>query len=266
MLHFVSLSSGSNGNSYYFGNEKYGIVVDAGIGARTIKKRLKSCQIEISTIVAIFVTHDHADHIKGIGCLSEEYHIPVYSTRKILFGANRNYKLSPKVSVANMREMQIGIPVNVYDFQIECFPVSHDATESVGYSIKTQEMHIVVATDLGYIDSISAKYMREATHLIVESNYDEEMLKNGSYTHVLKERIRGNRGHLSNVETASFVAKNYQPHLQKVFLCHLSEQNNLPELATKTLVDAFHANSVEVGVDVKVVSLPRTTTYYDVFE
>ena len=230
---FISLASGSSGNCYYIGTEKYGILIDAGIAVRTIKKSLKEVGIGMETIRAVFVTHDHADHIKAVGGLGEKLHIPVYTTARIHEGINKSH--------------------------IESFEVPHDGTDNVGYCIEIDGKVFSFLTDLGEITPTAAKFIRKANYLILEANYDDEMLRMGTYPQYLKERITSRTGHMSNIATAEFLAENITEDLKYIWLCHLSKDNNHPELAYKTVEWKLKSKGILVGKDVQLCALKRST-------
>ena len=256
-LRFLSLASGSSGNCYFFGTEEYGILFDAGIGIRTVKKIFKDHKIETEQIMGVFVTHDHADHIKSVGILGEKYNIPVYATKGVHEGINRSRYVEEKL-LSSKRIIEKEIPVEIKDFRITAFEIPHDSSDNVGYLIEFGEHKIVLATDVGHISDTVARYIRIANHLIIESNYDLEMLKSGNYPAFLKARIMNGTGHLSNRETAEFLAANFDLHLKNIWLCHLSKENNHPELACKTLEMAFGQYGIRVGKDVSLSALKRT--------
>lgn len=257
-LKFLSLASGSSGNCYYLGTDDYGILFDAGIGSRTIKKILKDNQIDIEQILALFITHDHADHIKSAGCLGEKYNIPVYTTEIIHRGINNSRYVEQKL-FSSRRIIEKEQLIQIRDFEVTAFEIPHDASDCVGYHIKFNEHNFVLATDVGHINETLAKYVRIANHLIVEANYDKEMLRQGNYPPFLKERIMNGTGHLSNAEAAEFLAANFDLHLKNIWLCHLSRDNNHPELALKTVEMAMGKYGIRIGKDVNVVPLKRTT-------
>ena len=257
-VRFISLASGSSGNCYYIGTEKYGILIDAGIAVRTIKKGLKEAGINMEMIRAVFVTHDHADHIKCVGCLGEKYNIPVYSTHKVHEGINRSYCVTEKLSTC-AHYIEKGETLCLKDFKISAFEVPHDGTDNIGYCIEIDGKTFSFLTDLGHITPTAASYICKANYLILEANYDEEMLKMGSYPGYLKKRISGPNGHLSNMETAEFLAENITEHLQYIWLCHLSKDNNHPELAYKTVEWKLREKGIIVGKDVQLCALKRTT-------
>ena len=256
-LKFLSLASGSSGNCYFLGTEEYGILLDAGIGMRTIKKFFKDYRINPEQIMAVFITHDHADHIKSVGILGEKYNIPVYATEKVHNGIARSRYVEGKL-FGSKRIIEKEIPVEIKDFRITAFEIPHDGSDNVGYLIEFGEHKVVLATDAGHISETMTHYIKIANHLIIEANYDLEMLKTGSYPAFLKERIRSGSGHLSNKETAEFLAANFDLHLKNVWLCHLSKDNNHPELAYKTVEMAFSQYGIRVGKDVNLFALKRT--------
>ncbi len=257
-IKFISLASGSSGNCYYLGTEKYGILIDAGIGIRTIKKNLKEINIPLSTIRAVFVTHDHADHIKSVGYLGEKYNIPIYSTKEIHEGINKSYCMTEKLSTSahyiNKEE-----PIIIEDFKILAFEVPHDGTDNVGYCIEIEDKIFSFLTDLGHITETAAHYICKADYLIMEANYDSEMLRMGPYPKYLKERISGPNGHMSNIDTACFLAENIHENLKYIWLCHLSKDNNHPELAFKTVEWKLKEKGIIVGKDLQVIALKRNT-------
>ncbi|MDO4181849.1 MAG: MBL fold metallo-hydrolase [Bacteroidales bacterium] len=256
-IRFISLASGSSGNCYFLGTQTYGILIDAGIGIRTIKKSLKEFGIGLEMIRAVLVTHDHADHIKSVGNLGEKCGIPVYSTQEIHVGINKSYCMTEKLSTC-VRYLQKEESIVIHDFTITAFEVPHDGTDNVGYCIQADGKTFSFLTDLGHITPTAGEYIRKANYLIVEANYDEEMLKMGPYPKYLKERIAGPNGHMSNRETAQFLAENFSESLKYIWLCHLSKDNNHPELAYKTVEMALKEKGIIVKKDVQLIALKRS--------
>ena len=224
-LRFLSLASGSSGNCYFLGNDEYGILIDAGIGIKSIKKGLKDNGLAFENIIALFITHDHADHIKSAGVIGEKYYIPVYSTEDIHVGMNKNYSMTEKI-YSSKKLIQKQETLNLRELNITAFEVPHDGSDNVGYSIEYKGIKFVFATDLGHIPEAVAQYLSEANYLVLEANYDDEMLQNGRYSPYLKQRVSGDIGHMSNHDTAEYIATNYHDRLKFVFLCHLSQHNN----------------------------------------
>ena len=257
-LRFFSLASGSSGNCYYLGTSSCGILVDAGIGVRQIKKILKEHGIEFEKIYAILVTHDHADHIKSVGYLGETLNIPIYATELVHAGIRRS-RYVEEVLIQSRRVVEKNVPVFIKDFNITAFEVPHDSSDNVGYLIKYGDQTFVIVTDVGHITDTVRDYVCKANHLVIEANYDEEMLMSGSYPAFLKERVSSKSGHLSNRDAAEFLATNYTSALKNIWLCHLSRDNNHPELAYKTVDFRLFQEGIRVGKDVALVALKRMT-------
>jgi phosphoribosyl 1,2-cyclic phosphodiesterase len=257
-IKFISLASGSSGNCYYLGTPTYGILIDAGIGIRTIKKSLKDYGLSLDMVRAVLITHDHADHIKGVGHVGEKQGIPVYSTAQIHEGINRSYCMTEKLHTM-ARTLEKEQPIQIEDFTVTAFEVPHDGTDNVGYHITVDGKRFTFLTDLGHITPTAAHYIALAQYLIIEANYDEEMLHMGRYPVMLKQRIQGPNGHMSNRETAEFLAQHLPADLRYIWLCHLSKDNNHPDLALKTVEMIFREKNIIVGKDVQVIALKRTT-------
>ena len=222
MLRFLSLCSGSSGNCYYLGTEQYAILIDSGIGGRSIRKVLKENNLLDIPIRALLITHDHTDHIRGASMVSSMMDCPVYTTK---------------------------VRHDSYD-NVGYYIEWREGEEAVRFCL---------VTDCGKVTEEVLKYTRQADHLVLESNHDVEMLENGSYPHYLKLRVRGEGGHLSNDECADVLKQVYHQELKHVFLCHLSADNNTPDKAFQTASRAIREKGGIVGVDgVTLVSLPRT--------
>jgi phosphoribosyl 1,2-cyclic phosphodiesterase len=257
-LYFFSLASGSSGNCYYLGTSSYGILIDAGISVRQIKKILKERSIGFEKIYAILITHDHADHIKSVGYLGESLNIPVYATESVHAGIRKS-RYVEEVLIQSRRVVEKEKSFTIRDFCITAFDVPHDSSDNVGYSIVYGNQTFVIVTDVGHITATVRKYACNANHLVLEANYDEEMLSSGSYPRFLKERVSSMSGHLSNRDAAEFLAVNYSPKLKDIWLCHLSRDNNHPELAYKTVDLRLFQEGIRVGKDVSLTTLKRTT-------
>ena len=214
-IYFMSLSSGSSGNCYYLGTDEHAILIDAGIPVRQIKGYLKDAGIPFEKIMAVFVTHDHADHIKALGNLGEKCAIPVYATRETHEGINNNYCMTEKLS-SSVHYVEKEVPFKFFDFVITPFEVPHDGTDNVGYRVEVDGKVFCFVTDLGHITDTVSKYILQANYLIMEANYDEDMLRMGNYPQFLKDRITSPRGHLSNKTTAKFLAQNMGPDLKYI--------------------------------------------------
>lgn len=252
----ISLSSGSSGNCYYIGTSTYGVLVDAGIGVRNIRNFLRLYGISLETIIAIIITHDHADHIKSVGKLASKMNIPVFATETVHMGIQRSRYVDVNLS-ASRKIIEKDVPFSIKDITFTAFDVPHDTIENVGYKIEIGQSTVVLITDIGRITPVVEQYAKLANLLIIEANYDEEMLRNGKYPHHLKQRITSGMGHLSNRETTDFLNMIYDKHIQEIWLCHLSQDNNHPELAYKTVELGLKSNGIIVGKDVVLKTLSR---------
>jgi phosphoribosyl 1,2-cyclic phosphodiesterase len=255
-LNFCSLSSGSSGNCYYLGNEFHGILIDAGISATAIRKFLKSIDISMQTIMGILVSHNHSDHIKGLEVLTRKNHIPAFTTRNIWDSI-----LTPHRSITSdcIREIQVNQKFHLAEFEIEVFRVCHDAPETIGFHICAFGKKVTIVTDLGHICETSAHFIREANLLVIESNYDEEMLINGGYPYYLKKRIKSDNGHLGNMQTSNFLAESINENLNYICLAHLSKNNNTPEKALETLQKTLYEKGIILGAQQRIMVLNRHT-------
>ncbi|MBQ6434269.1 MAG: MBL fold metallo-hydrolase [Bacteroidaceae bacterium] len=257
MLKFICLGSGSSGNSYVLSAEDTTIMIDAGIGIRLLKRHLQSFGIQPQALSAIFVTHDHADHIKSVGKLAAEYSLPIYATEMVHTGIARNYCVSPRLADSAKRFIEKDVPIDLGPFHITPFDVPHDSNDCVGYRIEAGGVCFTLITDIGHVTERVKEEVSKANYLVLESNHDVEMLMAGSYPAHLKGRISGPTGHLSNTDAAQLLANSSSPGLKHVWLCHLSEENNHPELARKTVDAVLRSYGIVPGVDFDVEVLRR---------
>jgi len=250
------LSSGSSGNCYYLGNEKQGIIIDAGISARRICSYLKETGLSIEKIIGILITHNHSDHVSGLRSLTKKYHIPVFTTDTVWKNILSQSTLK-KISGDCIRKISVLEKFQLAGFDIEAFPVSHDTPETLGFHICEGSKRITIVTDLGYICKTAAMFINAANFLVIESNYDEQMLLQGKYPPFLKNRIRGNNGHLDNRHTSDFLAANIHDELSHICLAHLSKENNTPEKAVETFRNSFKAKGKSMDTMPSLVVLKR---------
>ncbi|MCQ2342633.1 MAG: MBL fold metallo-hydrolase [Paludibacteraceae bacterium] len=255
---FRCFASGSSGNCYYLGTRTRGILIDAGISARAIQKNLREMGLDFQNIMGVLVTHDHADHIRAVGTLGEKVHIPIYTTRLIHEGIDRNYGVQEKLRTSR-RYIEKGVPFELFGMDITTFGISHDSTECVGYVIDVQGQRFMIATDCGEPNHDLEAFLQTANHIVLEANHDEMMLLNGPYPTYLKERILSPRGHQSNDTCATLLKSNYHDGMRNIFLCHLSKENNDPEIALNIVVDQLESVGIMQGRDVFVRALDRTT-------
>ncbi len=253
-LEFCSLSSGSSGNCYYLGNGFHGILIDAGISGAAIRKALKNLGVSMQTIMGVLITHNHSDHVRGLYPLTVKNHLPAFTSHKVW--ESLGY-VKDKISSDCIREIGLQQKFHLAGFTIEAFPVSHDAPETIGFHICSGDKKITIATDLGHICQTAAPYIKAANLLVIESNYDEEMLVNGKYPYFLKERVRSDHGHLGNHQTSAFLAENMSEHLSHICLAHLSQNNNSPEKAMDTLRKSFLEKGIALNGKPQIMVLNR---------
>ncbi len=226
MFEVSVLASGSSGNCFYVGSDKSDILIDAGISCKQIAQRLNKIGKDIKNIQAVFVTHEHIDHIRGLNILSKQYNIPIYINKGTL---DLSFINSAKANIIETDE-----ELDFNGLNILPFSKSHDASEPVSYLIKNKSKKISVITDIGYSCENVIQSVSESDLLILEANHDVNMLKNGPYPVFLKKRIASKLGHLSNYDAALLVLEHAKNKLHHVLLSHLSINNNTPELALNT--------------------------------
>lgn len=246
-LYYVSFGSGSSGNSCYIGSRSGGILIDAGIADTDVERVLKANNIPLSHVKAILLTHDHTDHIKYVYKILRSYkNVRLYCTNRVLNGILRRHSISKRIKEFHNPIFK-EIPFRILDFEITAFDVPHDGSDNMGFSILFNDKRFVLATDLGAVTSRAEFYMSQANYLVIEANYDLRMLCMGPYPEYLKARIRTDNGHLDNEDTASFIKKIAGNGLEHIFLCHLSKDNNNPEIALSTVRSALEENGLTVG-------------------
>ncbi|MDY5900704.1 MAG: MBL fold metallo-hydrolase [Candidatus Limisoma sp.] len=265
-LHFISFGSGSSGNCSYLGSADEGILVDAGIEPKQVVDTLKYNNIPASAIKGIFLTHDHGDHVRYVYTLTRMLRTSIYCTPRVLSGILRKHSISRRVKDYH-KPIYKEIPVKLAGLEITAFDVPHDGSCNSGYNISMGNTNFVIATDMGEIIPGAQRYMNEADFLMIESNYDAKMLKDGTYADFLKHRIMSDHGHLDNVDAAKFLAEHAGGRLKYAFLCHLSKDNNTPEIALNCAKSAIEAAGHSVGdgsetlaeasKDVQLIALPR---------
>lgn len=269
-VQFVSFGSGSSGNCAYLGTVHSGVLIDAGVDPEHVYRDLAANGIGINKVKGIVLTHDHADHIRyAFKLVKENKHLRIYCTPRLMAGLLRHHNVSRRI-----KDYQVSIfkeiPFYLAGMKFTAFETSHDAIDNMGFSIEIGENTFVVATDMGLISERASYYMSKANFLMIESNYDRKMLDNGRYPEYLKARVRGDKGHLDNMVAAEYVANNYHEGLKWVFLCHLSNDNNTPEIALNAMSAALQKIGLSVGDgtnslesryrDVQVYALPRYDT------
>ena len=255
-FYFRSLSSGSCGNASLLSCGDTMIMIDAGLGIRTLKKSFKELEIDPKQLAAIFVTHDHADHIRGLESFAVDFSIPVYASPLVYKALHHAIYLHGGL-MNHLALMELGQPLTLGAMEISSFEVPHDATQNVGYRITGPRGCFTLITDVGEVTTEVEAAIRETNYLVIESNYDEEMLRTGPYPMMLKRRILSSQGHLSNREVATTMTRNYHPELRFLALCHLSGHNNNPTVARESMSNALQEIGVQSGRDLQLEVLQR---------
>lgn len=229
-----SIASGSSGNCVYVGNENTNIIIDAGISGKRIVEGLSGIGVDPSDLDAILITHEHSDHISGLGVMARRYEIPIYATVETIHAILRTKSVG-KIKKELFHIVEADSPVDVKDMSITPFSISHDASNPVCYTVSSNEHKIGVATDLGTYDDYIISNLEGCEMLLLEANHDINMLEVGNYPYILKRRILGEKGHLSNDNSGRLIDRLLTSQLKYIFLGHLSKENNYPELAYETV-------------------------------
>ncbi len=244
MLNFCSLYSGSSGNCLLVKTEKTKILIDCGTSLKKITTALKDLNTDISEIDAILVTHEHSDHVQSLGNASQKYNIPVYTNFETLEAMP---KQKEKISLENQKLFNIGKEFSIGDLGIKPFSIPHDAANPCGFNIYNNKSKLTIATDLGHMDETLLNNLKDSSFILLESNYDPEILKCSKYPFLLKQRIAGPQGHLSNSTAGKTIAELMKSNLKEVMLGHLSKENNFPELAYQTVIEELNNCNVDTG-------------------
>jgi len=266
-LFIASLNSGSNGNCYYVGNDREAILVDAGISCRETERRMSRLGLSMQTVKAIFVSHEHTDHISGIPVLAKKYGLPVYITDSTLYHGGLSIQ---KEQVFGFKAYE---PVHIGNLAIQAFPKKHDAAEPHSFIVSGNKVNIGVFTDIGSPCENVLLHFQKCHAAFLEANYDEDMLEKGSYPRHLKNRIRGGHGHLSNKQALEVFTRYRPSFMSHLLLSHLSQDNNSPQLVqqlfnahagqTQIIVASRHVESavyqVQATNDTGTVPFPQKT-------
>ncbi len=257
MARLCPLFSGSSGNGYYIGSAEEGILVDIGRSAKQTKGRLEQCGISLDAVKAIFITHEHADHIAGLRVFASRYHLPVYASAGTLSALGGMGCLSEKFPYYIIGDAGM----ECAGMKIQPFPLSHDSAECVGYRILTKDGRTVaLSTDLGCLSEEVRLGLAGADFVVLESNHDVGMLKNGPYPYPLKRRILSNIGHLSNADCAEELCRLVKSGTTRFLLAHLSAENNTPELAYQTSLCSLNLNGFRQDRDFQLFVAPSENT------
>ncbi|QIB27922.1 MBL fold metallo-hydrolase [Caloranaerobacter azorensis] len=244
---FCSLASGSSGNCQYIETNRLKLLIDAGLSGRKIESSLKTIGVSPESINGILVTHEHKDHIKGVGILSRRYNLPIYANENTWKAMENDIG---KINVDNIRTFKTEEEFELGDLGILPFKTSHDSIESVGFCFYHKNKKISLVTDTGFVNQNIKKKIYDSDLLVIESNHDIEMLKMGRYPWFLKKRIMGDTGHLSNDLAGEVISEVFSGKRQRVLLAHLSKENNFPELAYQTVVNILIDKGIKIGDDI----------------
>lgn len=233
-MRMFSISSGSSGNCCYVASDKTHILVDVGITTKKIVEGLKFADIDIKDISGILITHEHIDHIKALGVLSRKYNIPIYTSKGTAVGIDECKSLGDfDKNLINTIEADKSFCIG--DIEINPFNINHDARQTFAYRLESANKKLAIATDIGSYDDYTIKNLSNLDALLVETNHDIKMLEMGPYPYELKRRILGDYGHLSNENSAKLICSVLHDNLKKIYLGHLSSENNLADLALETV-------------------------------
>ncbi|MEG2454265.1 MAG: MBL fold metallo-hydrolase [Clostridia bacterium] len=245
-LKLLTIASGSRGNCTYIASENTRLLVDAGVGIRRIIEALNTINVKVNDINGVLITHEHSDHISGLGALAER-DIPVYAHERAYAAISRRVG---GIAFESVDFFDAGFKIG--DILVRPFRIPHDCCYPLGYSFENDGVKISIATDIGHITEGLINNLIGSNILLLEANHDLEMLLKGSYQPALKQRIQGANGHLSNDSAAIIIKKLVNCGLKRVILGHLSEENNYPELAFSTVVEALRGDGVIEGRDIFV--------------
>ena len=240
MFNFCSLYSGSSGNSLFVETQNTKLLIDAGVSSKKIENALNDINIDPSTLDGILVTHEHIDHVQGLGTLSKKFDLPVFVNQETL---DAMPKQKDKISENNIKTFKISDKFDIGDLEIKPFSIPHDAANPCGFNIWKDNKKISIATDIGHMTNPILKSLEESLFIMLEANYDPEVLRCSPYPFTLKSRIAGPTGHLPNEMAGKTISHLLKSGLKNAMLGHLSKQSNFPELAYKTVVDELIYNN-----------------------
>ena len=250
MFNFCSLYSGSSGNSLFVESENTKLLVDAGVSSKKIEEALANLEIDPTSIDGILITHEHSDHVQGLGTFAKKFNLPVFVNEKTL---DAMPKQKEKISEKNIKLFNINEKFEIGDLKVKPFSIPHDAANPCGFNIFKDDKKISIATDIGHMTNGVLKNLEDSIFIMLESNYDPEVLKYSKYPYQLKTRIAGPDGHLSNELAGKTISYLLNSGLKQAVLGHLSKQSNFPELAYKTVIDEimctkYDENSLKLSV------------------
>ena len=243
MRGFCPLASGSKGNAIFLGTQKTRILIDAGLNVTALIRKLEEIDVELKTIQAVLVTHEHSDHIQGIAALTSKYQIPIFANAETAKGIYAALKVRPHFKIFTTGELFI-----FGDLEIHPFSIPHDTLDPVAFAIWTEGLKLGFCTDLGYVTSLVKKQLEGCDYLYLEANHKPSMVHSSHRPQIYKDRVLGRQGHLSNEECGSLLASIIHPGLKHVHLAHLSSECNTPEVALQTVQGALASQHVPISI------------------
>lgn len=244
MFNFCSLYSGSSGNCLFIETENTKLLIDAGVSLKKIEEGLDKVNVEPSSLNGILVTHEHSDHIKSLGNLSKKFDIPVFANQKTFDAMPKQVE---KISDKNIHKFNVNEKFCINDIEINPFSIYHDAADPCGFNFFSQNKKISIATDIGHMDKAILEKLENSIFLLLEANYDPEVLKYTKYPFVLKQRIAGPNGHLPNEMAGKVINYLSNSGLKTAMLGHLSKESNFPALAYQTVIDELISNNTDIS-------------------
>lgn len=233
-MRLCSIASGSSGNCIYVGSKNTHLLVDTGISKKRIIERLNKLDIDACDLDGILITHEHIDHIKGLGVMNRAFNIPMYCTNDT-FKAMKNVKSIGEIDFSNFHIIDANDDFLIGDINVQSIATSHDSSDSCIYRFNHCNNSVAVVTDLGTYDEKIINKLKNLNAMLLEANHDIKMLEVGPYPYMLKQRVASDKGHLSNEQAGEFLNKIINPNLERIYLGHLSKDNNFPELALETV-------------------------------
>ena len=258
-MRLCSIASGSSGNCIYMGDENTHLLVDTGISKKRVEQGLSELDIKGEDLSGILVTHEHIDHIQGLGVFSRKYEVPIYATKGTIEGIRKCSSLG-KMPEGILHEIEIDQTFTIGTLEVLPFAISHDANEPSGYRIGNGSKAMAVATDLGTYDDYIVKHLKNLNAVVLEANHDIHMLEVGPYPYPLKRRVMGDKGHLSNELSGRILCDILHDNLQSVVLGHLSKENNYAELAYETVkLEITMGDNPYRGEEIPIIVAKRDT-------
>ena len=250
MFNFCSLYSGSSGNSLFIETQNTKLLVDAGVSSKKIETALNDINVDPNTLDGILITHEHTDHVQGLGTLSKKFDLPVFVNQETL---DAMPKQRDKIADKNIKTFKVTDKFEIGDLEIKPFSIPHDAANPCGFNIWKDNKKISIATDIGHMTNPILKNLEESLFIMLEANYDPEVLRCSSYPFTLKSRIAGPTGHLPNEMAGKTISHLLKSGLKNAMLGHLSKESNFPELAYQTVMDElisnnYKENSIQLSV------------------